>query len=257
MTAIAQRRVAGATAIMILLYLLQVALFAPSAGAQGNPPSVECASELWNGKYYKVQVNNGSLGNSEGTGIIDITGVPGDGTWENGDTDTVFRVLYKVGQGVGVDQEFNDSWAPGEGDDLLNPNGLSHITWCFTAPSTTTTEATTTTTTEATTTTTTQPTTTTTQPTTTTTQPVTTTTQPVTTTTEATTTTTEAEVLGTTITTVPEVSAETLPFTGFEAGDTARLGLLAILAGGLMLFAVRGKRDEEVASTDIGGWSNL
>jgi hypothetical protein len=70
-----------------------------------------------------------------------------------------------------------------------------------------------------------------------------------------------SEVLGTTITTattVPEVSAETLPFTGFESGDTVKLGLLALLAGALMLFAARGgTKEEEAAVTDIGGWSSL
>jgi hypothetical protein len=352
MSAIAQRRVAGATALMILLYLLQVALFAPMADAnQGNPPSVECASELWNGKYYKIQVNGNSLGGAEGTGSIGISGVPGSGTWTNNDSDTVFRVLYKVGAGVGSDEVYDGSWPTGTGDALLGPNGLSHITWCFTSPTTTTTTQPTTTTTQPTTTTT-QPTTTTTQPTTTTTQPTTTTTQPTTTTTQPTVTTmapppgviiivketteptdesydfslngfgfslgsgesitfpnqgpgtytvTEldalasgfdgvscddvgtnvvgasatfdlgtgetvtctfvndtAEVLGTTITTVPEVSADTLPFTGFETGDTLRLGLLALLAGGLMLFAVRGRKEEEAAAvTEMGGWSSF
>jgi hypothetical protein len=189
MSAIAQRRVAGATALMILLYLLQVALFAPMADAnQGNPPSVECASELWNGKYYKIQVNGNSLGGAEGTGSIGISGVPGSGTWTNNDSDTVFRVLYKVGAGVGSDEVYDGSWPTGTGDALLGPNGLSHITWCFTSPTTTTTTQPTTTTTQPTTTTT-QPTTTTTQPTTTTTQPTTTTTQPTTTTTQPTVTT--------------------------------------------------------------------
>jgi hypothetical protein len=67
----------------------------------------------------------------------------------------------------------------------------------------------------------------------------------------------EAEVLGTTITAPPEVTAETLPFTGFESGDTVKLGLLALLAGALMLFAARGTKEEEAAATDIGGWSSL
>jgi hypothetical protein len=66
----------------------------------------------------------------------------------------------------------------------------------------------------------------------------------------------EAEVLGTTITTVAEVSADTLPFTGFETGDTLKLGLLALAAGALMLFAVA-RRDDERAATDTGGWSTF
>ncbi|MFP5333100.1 MAG: hypothetical protein ACLGHX_12180 [Acidimicrobiia bacterium] len=89
------------------------------------------------------------------------------------------------------------------------------------------------------------------------------TTTEVTTTTAAPTTTvpvTTATVLGTTIvaeTTVPEVAAETLPFTGSASGDVARLGLLAVLAGVLMLFAVRGPKEEEGAAAEIGGWSSL
>ena len=65
----------------------------------------------------------------------------------------------------------------------------------------------------------------------------------------------EAEVLGATITTAPEeVSADTLPFTGSESGGTIALGLLALLAGGLLLVAVRGPNSEEDAA-DLGPWS--
>ena len=61
-----------------------------------------------------------------------------------------------------------------------------------------------------------------------------------------------------TITTAPpEVSADTLPFTGFESGDTVKLGLLAMLAGAMLLFAVRGPKEEEVAAADSSGWSSL
>lgn len=66
------------------------------------------------------------------------------------------------------------------------------------------------------------------------------------------------EVLGTTVTTAPaEVSADTLPFTGFESGDTVKLGLLALLAGALMLFAARGPKEEEAIAPAMGSWSNL
>ncbi|MFP5333099.1 MAG: hypothetical protein ACLGHX_12175, partial [Acidimicrobiia bacterium] len=65
------------------------------------------------------------------------------------------------------------------------------------------------------------------------------------------------DVLGTTVTTVSEVSADTLPFTGFESCDTVKLGLLALLAGALMLFAVRGPKEEEEMATELGGWSDL
>lgn len=64
------------------------------------------------------------------------------------------------------------------------------------------------------------------------------------------------EVLGTTITAVPEVSADTLPFTGSESGDLFKLAMLALVAGVLMLFAVRGAKPEE-AGRGIGGWSSL
>ncbi len=249
MTAIAQRRVAGATAIMILLYLLQVALFAPSAGAavsQGPTASGICPqnSAGWSAH---LPDSNGA-GASGAWGSVSLSKSGGDGTEvlsatvnsgytievcvKQGPNYTIFTVTHAVGA--------QTVWS---GD-------LSHWSWRQVETTTTTTTEATTTTTEATTTTT--------QPTTTTTQPTTTTTQPTTTTTEAVTATTaEAEVLGTTLTTVPEVSAETLPFTGFEAGDTAKLGLLAMLAGGLMLFAVRGKKEDEDAATEIGGWSNL
>lgn len=74
-----------------------------------------------------------------------------------------------------------------------------------------------------------------------------------------TTTTTEpdGEVLGVTITTVPEVSADTLPFTGSESGDMVKLAMLALLAGALMLFAVRGPKENEGTSADLGWWSSL
>jgi len=67
------------------------------------------------------------------------------------------------------------------------------------------------------------------------------------------------EVLGTTITTIPEVVAETLPFTGFDAGDTLKLGLLALLAGALMLFAVRDRDVAEAVSSNrsTGSWTPL
>ena len=93
-----------------------------------------------------------------------------------------------------------------------------------------------------------------------------TTTEAPTTTTEARTTTTPAttvtsvtggSVLGTTITAPPEVAADTLPFTGAEARGSVTVGLLALLAGASMLFAVRAPNEENGPVTDIGGWSNL
>lgn len=73
-----------------------------------------------------------------------------------------------------------------------------------------------------------------------------------------------SEVLGVTITTAGEdaastspgeVEAETLPFTGFDAADSIKLGVLGLLAGVLTLFAVRGPKEEE-ASVDFDGWAN-
>lgn len=66
-------------------------------------------------------------------------------------------------------------------------------------------------------------------------------------------------VMGTTVTTIPEVVAETLPFTGFETEDTLKVGLLALIAGGLLLFAARGPKEEEAvaAAASRGGWTNL
>ena len=350
MSAIAQRRVAGATALMILLYLLQVALYTPTASADhaaaytsGNPTS-ECG---WQGdgsipsSLFRKYQYDGDFTSPEGSADVTVALSGGGFTYQNNEfTLEIYRIILKVGQGVGDDVVLGDHNVLQAGE-LSIPDGLSHVTFClvgstpfdvgpcdtetgtrdvsFTVPdnhdltitdsgevkvgdyetgphtvalepgtynwylysppgsgtqvdrgafvvgacekeTTTTTEATTTTT-EATTTTTTQPTTTTTEATTTTTttQPTTTTTEATTTTTEATTTTTEPEeeVLGTTITTVPEVSADTLPFTGSESGDLFKLAMLALAAGALMLFAVRGPKEEDEVATDIGGWSSL
>jgi hypothetical protein len=337
MTAIAQRRVAGATAIMILLYLLQVALFAPSAGADHiNPtgpvgsncvefqanatgskspadyPGVSINLTSWGGDLkslnftvsglaagqyvdasvkYGINVDefgpylNGShtititeqnaishvrfcvfVDDTPPPGSADLTiekvvvvlsGIPAttsfaftvtdqtDFTLEHGEDESF---TYDLGQAASVNVTVTEKaiaesgWTTAISCDSGVSGGTSVEVTLEDEDDVTCTVTNTFSTTPP------PP-----PP-----PPTTTTTQPTTTTTEAVTTTTaEAEVLGTTITTVPEVSAETLPFTGFEAGDTARLGLLAILAGGLMLFAVRGKKEEEGAATDIGGWSNL
>lgn len=63
------------------------------------------------------------------------------------------------------------------------------------------------------------------------------------------------EVLGTT---VVEVSADTLPFTGSTSGEVARLGILTVISGALLLLAAHGSRKEEdEVANDIGGWSSL
>jgi hypothetical protein len=71
-------------------------------------------------------------------------------------------------------------------------------------------------------------------------------------------TTAPTEVAGVTVTAAPgEVAADTLPFTGFGSGYTVTLGLLALLAGALVLIAVRGRKDEETIGPDMGSWTNL
>lgn len=77
-----------------------------------------------------------------------------------------------------------------------------------------------------------------------------------TTTTQAPTTTIGIVVLGTTITTsIPEVVAETLPFTGFEPDDAVSLAVLALLAGALLLIAVFEPRTGRHRSA-LTGWRN-
>jgi len=234
-----------------VLVLAMFAFFAnPTARAQGNPPDVECASSLWNGGYWKVQVNDGSLAGVEtnvaNDAIDPISLVDGTVTWENNhSTDYVFRIVRKSGQTISSDIE--GLWGPGEGGTFSVPQDISHITFCFTEAPTTTTEATTTTT---------EATTTTTEATTTTTEATTTTTEATTTTTEATTTTTAPstttssipdEVEGTVITTttVPdevldtEVTASTLPFTGGENEHLAMFALALLGSGMLIVLGVR------------------
>jgi hypothetical protein len=71
-------------------------------------------------------------------------------------------------------------------------------------------------------------------------------------------TTAPTEVAGVTVTAAPgEVAADTLPFTGFGSGYTVTLGLLALLAGALVLIAVRGRKDEGTIGPDMGSWTNL
>jgi SdrD B-like domain/Domain of unknown function DUF11 len=58
-----------------------------------------------------------------------------------------------------------------------------------------------------------------------------------------------------TTTTVPPVTASTLPFTGFEAGQTITLGLMALLAGGMFLLVGR-RKDEEPVTATRARWSD-
>jgi hypothetical protein len=215
----------------------------PALAQQGNPPSVECASTnpLWNGEYWKVQINNGSLSTIE-------TNVPGaitlsapSGIWTNNNNSAVFRIILKVGQGVGTDQTISGFWTTGQGGGVnLALPGLSHVTFCFTdAAGTTSTTATTTTT-----------------------QASSTTTQASSTTTQGSTPTTgtfdsvPVEVAGiqvTSSTTAAVVAAQAaLPFTGMSTDAMAFAGSAAV-ACGLFLLAV-GRRREVVVP--LRGWSS-
>jgi hypothetical protein len=179
MSASVRRRVAAMAAFFVSLasFGFAFANTASVAVAQGPAnPEVECGTGVgdpypWNGEYWKVQVTNGTadLGNPETNladdAILFVDATPAnvaDGiTWENNDDSAVFRIVRKEGQQT--DPVINGYWAPGEGGSFTVDSDISHITFCFTAPTTTTTTApTTTTTTAPTTTTTTAPTTTTT-----------------------------------------------------------------------------------------------
>ena len=311
MSAIAQRRVAGATALMILLYLVQVALFSPSAAATDGTttyigPDVDYVTEApgWSGiqafspltRAGKMPpTHDGGDGNHEAdlfiaydcgteTLYVQVLTLPGvtldqdgdhflkldsDAPFDSGSTTKKiaddgtgnFGYIMDGDDAVGWTGSF--SLVPGEyGIDVhtqvfsggatqtaSTATGSSTVPMSISCDTTTTTETTTTTT-----------------------QPTTTTTEGTTSTTEATTTTTvpeeevlgttvttvpDEEVLGATITTVPEVSADTLPFTGSESGDLFKMAMLALSAGALMLFAVRGPKEEDEVATDIGGWSSL
>jgi hypothetical protein len=271
MTAIAQRRVAGATALMIMFYLLQVVLFgvSPARADHVEPQFVDgnLNCEAVTGTAEVLRLEDSGLKNGDyavSGGVITVTGLTSHTFSWSTDGLLISAVFIKAGNGGWL---YDYLPAGATSDSNVGAQGqqaISHITFCTggfttttTEPTTTTTEPTTTTTEATTTTTTTEATTTTT------TQPVTTTVPQVTTTVPEVTTTIPfdelpepepAEVLGETI--VAEVVADTLPFTGFETEDTAKLGLLALVAGGLMLFAVRGRDEEEVEIAVAASWSN-
>jgi hypothetical protein len=147
-----RRRVAAFAAFFVSLASFGFAFLNTTSVASAQPggvsPGVECASDLWNGKYHKVQIDDDTLTDEvEGEGNIGFSGTSGTVPWTNDDADAVFRVVLKVGQGVGTDQVTDGYWGPGEGDTIdLGTTGLSHVTFCFTAPTTTTSSTTTTTT---------------------------------------------------------------------------------------------------------------
>ncbi len=135
-------RRAAALVTVGLLAAASALVIAPVAGAQqGNPPSVECASDLWNDEYWKVQVNDGVAGQIEtnvGTGAISFQLTGGNIVWTNQHSNAVFRVVFKTGQGAN-DKTEAGLWLTGEGATFSLPDKLSHITFCFTEPPPTTT----------------------------------------------------------------------------------------------------------------------
>lgn len=66
---------------------------------------------------------------------------------------------------------------------------------------------------------------------------------------------------GTTVTTAAdtpdEVVSDTLPFTGPYGGDMLLLTLLAIVAGGAMLYLAARREDPNTQPTDHRGWSSM
>lgn len=133
----ARREALGLLAAFALLAAL-ISVFSPRAlgshgGSHGNPPSVECASTdpAWNGDYWKVQANDGTLSTVE-TNVAGAISFGGDGSWTNNNDDAVFRIVLKVGEGVGS-QVLSGMWETGESGTIdLTLNGLAHVTFCFT-----------------------------------------------------------------------------------------------------------------------------
>lgn len=253
--------------MVVALTVLLVFLTGTMAASAVPPnPANECASELWNGEYWKYEYPD-----SIETNVLvdDVTFNPETGEWSS--TKDVFRVVEKGGQD-------SQAWEP-----PVNPipiwENVSHVTFCFTEgppPSTTTTTTSTTvppttstlppTTTTSTTvppTTTTStlpPTTTTSLPPTTTVPPTTTTTEPPTTTTtvpETTTTTTQPPT--TTTTAAPECGPDDpkwnpeteqceLPFTGSDLQWFERVGYWVVIVGLVLALIVAVKEKNRLLS---------
>jgi hypothetical protein len=109
-----------------------IGVFSAPALGTGNSPSVECGSTdpAWNGDYWKVQNDNGTLGTVE-TNVAGAITLDADGSWTNNEN-PVFRVVLKVGEGVGDDQVLSGDWETGEGGSIdLALTGLAHVTFCF------------------------------------------------------------------------------------------------------------------------------
>jgi hypothetical protein len=109
-----------------------IGVFSAPALGTGNSPGVECGSTdpAWNGDYWKVQNDNGTLGTVE-TNVAGAITLDADGSWTNNEN-PVFRVVLKVGEGVGDDQVLSGNWETGEGGAIdLALTGLAHVTFCF------------------------------------------------------------------------------------------------------------------------------
>lgn len=120
------------TAVAMVAAMILLFGSAPALG-QSSEPSTECASELWNEEYWKVQYNDNTdtfgtiQSSSVGNGAITLNA---DGSWTNNTSYDVFRIVLKVGSGVGDDVVHEPPVNPID----LTIQGLSHITFCFTDP---------------------------------------------------------------------------------------------------------------------------
>jgi hypothetical protein len=161
----ARRRALALLAAFGLTASLTTVLSPPALG-DGNPPSVECSSTnpAWNGDFWKVEKDDGTLGEVE-TNVTGAITLAANGSWTNNNEDPVFRVVLKIDDGDDGDEEsqvLSGIWETGEGGTIdLTLDGLDHVTFCSTSEVSEESEPTTTTTTIPTTTTTASPTTTT------------------------------------------------------------------------------------------------
>lgn len=127
----ARRRTLALLAAFALLASLMTVFSEPALG----DPSVECSSTdpAWNGDYWKVLTLNGTLTTVE-TNVAGAISIDADGTWTNNNSDPAFRFGVKVGSGVGSGQVLSGMWEAGEGGTVdFIPNGVGHVTFCFTA----------------------------------------------------------------------------------------------------------------------------
>ena len=226
-----RRNASRAIPLVVIVMMMLVIMIPAVAQSQGNPSSVECADDQWNGDYWKVQINDGRPGQIEAnipSGNVGYSTAGGVFVWVNLHDAPAFRWLFKSGNETTV--PWDGWWEPGEGDSATMPGNLSHVTICFTDPggsTTTTTGAPTTTTTEIPTTTTTITVTTTVPPSSTTLPTSTTTTMPGTTTTvgpTSTTTTTGSPTTTVTPTTDPGSSTTETPKGGVATGAGGTAG---------------------------------